>query len=79
MKKRKIWSSKKIALTYASFAKSQNIKVESVTGDTSFSIRMSVANFSDGKIDVLINYGVFTTGFDDPKIDCVVVARPLTQ
>ena len=25
---------------------------------------------------MLINYGVFTTGFDDPKINCIVVARP---
>jgi len=62
---------------YAALLKAKNIKAESVTGDTSFSKRKrSVENFSDGNIDVLINYGVFTTGFDDPKIDCVVVARP---
>jgi len=79
-KKRKILvfsPSKDSSDTYASLLKAKNIKAESVTGDTPFSTRKrSVADFSDGKIDVLINYGVFTTGFDDPKIDCVVVARP---
>jgi DNA repair protein RadD len=29
-----------------------------------------------GTIDVLINYGVLTTGFDAPKTNVVVVARP---
>jgi superfamily II DNA or RNA helicase len=62
---------------YATLLKAKNIRAESVTGETSFNARKrAVTNFSEGKIDVLINYGVFTTGFDDPKINCIVVARP---
>ena len=29
-----------------------------------------------GTVDVLVNYGVLTTGFDAPKTNVVVVARP---
>jgi len=55
----------------------RSIKARSVTSDTSFTERQySVRDFKEGKFDVLLNYGVFTTGFDEPSIDCVVIARP---
>lgn len=36
----------------------------------------SIADFKAGKIKVLTNYGVLTTGFDAPNIGAVVIARP---
>lgn len=38
--------------------------------------RAVIERFRDGKLSVLCNYGVLTTGFDAPKVRCVVVARP---
>lgn len=32
--------------------------------------------FRQGEIEVLTNIGVLTTGFDEPSIDCIVMARP---
>jgi superfamily II DNA or RNA helicase len=34
-----------------------------------------ISGFKDGKIKVLINYGVLTTGFDAPKLKTLVIAR----
>ncbi len=42
--------------------------------------RSSVINsFKKGKIRVLCNYGVLSTGFDVPKIDCIMITRPTTS
>ncbi|KKW65706.1 hypothetical protein AAV95_05505 [Mycolicibacterium elephantis] len=38
--------------------------------------RALVEQFRSGDVSVLCNYGVLTTGFDAPKVRCVVVARP---
>ncbi len=35
-----------------------------------------IKSFKDGEIDVLANYGVLSTGFDDPKVDVVFISRP---
>jgi DNA repair protein RadD len=35
-----------------------------------------IRNFKNNNIQVLCNYGVLSTGFDDPKIDVVFMARP---
>ncbi len=55
----------------------RGISARSVTGETSSSHRKrAVKDFRENKFDVLLNFGVFTTGFDDPSIDCVLIARP---
>jgi superfamily II DNA or RNA helicase len=38
--------------------------------------RALIERFREGELSVLCNYGVLTTGFDVPKVRCVVVARP---
>jgi ATP-dependent helicase IRC3 len=38
-----------------------------------------LARFRRGDIGVLLNYGVLTEGFDDPSIECVLLARPTTS
>lgn len=39
----------------------------------------AIEGFRDGRIDVLTNFGVLTTGFDAPRTRTVVVARPTTS
>jgi hypothetical protein len=36
----------------------------------------SLADFRDGRIQVLANVAVLTEGFDDPGVSCVAMARP---
>lgn len=36
----------------------------------------TIADFKKGKISVLTNIGVLTTGFDEPSVDCIIMARP---
>lgn len=36
----------------------------------------TIQQYKTGKIEVLCNVGVLTTGFDDPQTNCVIYARP---
>jgi len=36
----------------------------------------AIQDSRDGKIRALVNNGVLTTGFDNPRIDCIVMLRP---
>ena len=57
--------------------KTQGIKVACIEGATPYSERVeSINKFKENKTNVLINFGVLTTGFDAPKTDAVVIARP---
>lgn len=48
-----------------------------VTGGCSDDVRRkTLEDFKQGKISVVANVGVLTTGFDFPALDCVVLARP---
>lgn len=38
--------------------------------------RETLRRFSDGEISVLTNCNVLTEGFDEPRVDCVLMARP---
>ena len=49
---------------------------QSVDGETNPGIRRKIVkDFREGRIPILCNYGVLTTGFDVPKIDTVVICR----
>ena len=37
----------------------------------------AIQSFRSGEVEVLCNFGVLTTGFDSPNIDCVFVGRPV--
>ncbi len=39
----------------------------------------NIQAFREGRIQVLTNFGVLTEGFDDPSIECVLLARPTTS
>jgi len=36
----------------------------------------ALADFRDGRVQVLTNVGVLTEGFDDPGVSCIAMARP---
>jgi len=53
------------------------IKAEYVSGKTGSGARRRIeTRFRTGETRVLCNYGVYTTGFDEPSITAVVIARP---
>lgn len=42
--------------------------------------RNSIINrFKDGNLNILLNFGVLTTGFDAPKTDICIIARPISS
>jgi len=48
-----------------------------VTAETPTKERAQIlADFKSGKILVVVNVGVLTTGFDFPELECVLLARP---
>ena len=52
------------------------ITAELVFGDTPAKIRAKlVADYKAGEFKHMLNVGVFTTGFDVPQLDCVILAR----
>ncbi|MHC5354703.1 DEAD/DEAH box helicase [Myroides sp. LJL115] len=54
-----------------------NIDSDYVTGSTNLEQReLLISNFKNRKSKILINYGVLTTGFDAPKLNALVIARP---
>lgn len=78
--------SKKIILFACSMAnaealyallKYQNIRAGLVTSETDSIIRKTVIEeYKTGNIQILVNYGVLTTGFDAPKTNAAIIARP---
>jgi superfamily II DNA or RNA helicase len=53
------------------------VKSASVSAETSPGIRkLHISDFRSGKIRVLTNYGVLTTGFDAPKVQAIYITRP---
>ena len=53
------------------------IKSASIDHTTSTEERdETIHDFRTGEISVLCNYGILSTGFDSPKVDCVFISRP---
>lgn len=51
--------------------------VDCVLGDTTSNDRNSLYDsLREGSLDVLINVGVLTEGFDEPSVGCIILARP---
>jgi DNA repair protein RadD len=48
-----------------------------ITGETPAKERAKIVDdFKSGRVKVLFNFGVFTTGFDYPGLDCIIMGRP---
>jgi superfamily II DNA or RNA helicase len=53
------------------------IKADLVHGELPDDKRAAVLHrFSSGKTQVICNVGVLTEGFDEPKVSCIIMARP---
>ena len=58
----------------------RGMTAESVDGETESDLRTGVkARLKTGETQCVVNCGVFTTGFDEPSIDCVAIARPTSS
>lgn len=69
--------SKDNSIVTAEYLKLNGVKAAAVTGDMPLNLRQSYINqYSAGDLQVITNFNVLTTGFDEPSIDCVIVARP---
>lgn len=65
------------ALMISKILNDGGIASAAVTGETRSSVRNEyVDSFRTGRISVLCNYQVLTTGFDAPKIGSIIIARP---
>ena len=52
-------------------------RAAAIEGSTRRSLRQQwIEEFLHGDLQVLVNFGVLTTGFDAPKVDAIVIARP---
>ncbi len=53
------------------------VKAAYVHGGTPLDERREMLRaFSAGELDVIANCGVLTEGYDEPRVDCVIMARP---
>lgn len=54
------------------------VRTDIVTGDMDALRRRTVLeNYKEGRLEVLVNVGVLTEGFDDRPTSCVIIARPV--
>ncbi|MBC8229495.1 DEAD/DEAH box helicase [bacterium] len=54
-----------------------DIKASWVCGETPIDERRDIlAKFAQGEIEVLTNCAVLTEGYDNPALDCIILARP---
>ena len=72
--------SKDSAITVAILIKLRGVDAVAITADTpTHQRRQSIQNFKEGRLPILVNFGVLTTGFDAPNIKAVIIARPTTS
>ena len=66
------------AQTVAALLNRKGTAARAVSGETELATRRRIVReFRDSNIQVLVNYGVFTEGFDAPKTRAIIVARPV--
>lgn len=72
--------SKESAIEIATSIQLLDVGARAITSDTpKFERQQFIANFKGGKLPILVNFGVLTTGFDAPNIKAVIIARPTTS
>lgn len=55
----------------------RGIRAAAVSGEMDMAERRSILRaFSAGELDAVVNCMVLTEGYDEPRVDCVIVARP---
>jgi ATP-dependent helicase IRC3 len=67
----------KVAGLMADAFRAAGIAAESIDGGTPLELRRDVlARFHEGQVAVVANCAVLTEGFDEPAVDCLIIARP---
>ena len=65
------------AIIMSKFLKDAGYESATIVSETRYGARRSyIRRFTEGHIKVLCNYEVLATGFDSPKIDTLMIARP---
>jgi superfamily II DNA or RNA helicase len=65
-----------VAALVAAF-RAKGVRAESVTGKDKLEVRrQTLQDFALGRFQVLVNCQIATEGFDDPAVDCILMARP---
>ena len=52
-----------------------NVRSEIITGDIKNTRGKIIEEFKEGDLNIILNFGVLTTGFDAPMINTVIIAR----
>ena len=69
-----------LARAHRVMLRSDGLSAACVTGTTRPAVRRRIIEeFRAGRISVLCNHGVLTTGFDAPRVKSLVIARPTTS
>ena len=64
--------------TIAALLTAKGVSARAVSAETDTSVRRRIVDeFRSGQIKVLVNYGIFREGFDAPKTQAIIVARPV--
>lgn len=70
----------KTAHLLARALRDRGVPAEALDGQTDKAERKAIlARLRTGETTVVCNCGVLTTGFDEPSVDCVIIARPTTS
>lgn len=63
---------------FALYMTHRGYRAAAIASDTPVNVRRrQIAEFKKGSVQFLFNYGVLTTGFDAPKVEYIVLARPV--
>jgi superfamily II DNA or RNA helicase len=66
-----------LAEDFAAASSACGISAETVNGETPLPVRRDLLRrFRAGDVQVIVNCAVLTEGYDEPSVDCIVVARP---
>lgn len=69
-----------LAYEMAEALRSEGVRAEAFDGTTAMDDRKGVlARLKSGELDVVCNCGVLTEGFDEPRLECVIIARPTSS
>ena len=59
-----------------SILNSMNVESETITSKQITNLKRRLSLLKKASLNILINFGVLTTGFDAPQINTVIIARP---
>ena len=65
------------AMMLSAFLNLEGVKNSLVYGEmNSYERQSSISDFKEGRVNIIINFDILTTGFDSTNIKCVFITRP---